>query len=166
MKINFGKNRVDKKLLDMVQVCFDKAVDYLQIPCKDLEVNIAIVSGREIKKLNTEFRNVDKVTDVLSFPFLLQEGVTGDQEIASKLTKENFSNDINPDTGNIVLGDLYVCFDKVKKQAKEFGTGIEREFTYLSLHGLLHLLGFDHMVESDKVIMRKKEEEILNLLWK
>ena len=53
---------------------------------------------------------------------------------------------------------------KVKKQAKEFGTGIEREFTYLSLHGLLHLLGFDHMVESDKVIMRKKEEEILNLL--
>ena len=92
MKINFSKNRVDKKLLDMVQVCFDKAVDYLQIPCKDLEVNIAIVRGREIKKLNTEFRNVDKVTDVLSFPFLLQEGVTGDQEIASKLTEPEIDN--------------------------------------------------------------------------
>lgn len=166
MKINFSKNKVDNNLLDKVAICFDEAVDYLQIPCKDLEVNIAIVGSREIKKLNAEFRNVDKVTDVLSFPFLLEEGKTGDQEIISFLTKENFKNDVNPDTGNIVVGDLYICFDKVKKQAREYGTGIEREFTYLALHGLLHLLGFDHMVDEDKVVMRKKEEEILNLLWK
>ena len=164
MNINFNKNRVDKNLISNVTKCFDKAVDYLKIPCKDLEVNIAIVGTKKIKEINSQFRGVDKVTDVISFPFLLQEGVTGDQEIAESLTKEKFINDINPDTGNIVLGDLYICFDKVKKQAIEYGTGIEREFTYLSLHGLLHLLGFDHMVESDKVIMRKVEEEIMNLL--
>jgi len=164
MKINFNKNAIDQNLISRVKKCFDKAVDYLNIPCTDLEVNIAIVGSKKIKEINSEFRGVDKVTDVISFPFLLQEGVTGDQEIADKLTKENYPNDINPDTGNIVLGDLYICFDKVKKQAVEYGTGIEREFTYLSLHGLLHLLGFDHMVENDKVIMRKVEEEIMNLV--
>lgn len=164
MIINFSENEVDKNLINRVCDCFDKAVTYLNIPCKDLEVNIDIVDSDTIRKMNKEFRGVDRVTDVLSFPFLLEVGKTGDQEIASFLTKEKFPLDINPENGCITLGDLYICFDKVKEQAVEYGTGIEREFTYLALHGLLHLLGFDHIEECDKVIMREKEEEILKLL--
>lgn len=164
MIINFSDNCIDVVLINKVKECFEKAIDYLKVPCKDLEVNIDIVDADTIKKMNKEFRGVDRVTDVLSFPFLLEVGRTGDQEIISILTKENFPLDINPENNCITLGDLYVCFDKVSEQAVEYGTGIEREFTYLTLHGLLHLLGFDHIEECDKTIMRAKEEEILKLL--
>lgn len=164
MKINFNKHRVDKSLILDVENCFNKAVDYLKIPCKDLEVNVAVVNKMKIKKINSQYRNINKVTDVLSFPFLLKEGVSGEQVVAGKITKENFLQDVDPDTGNIILGDLYVCFSKVKNQAKEYGTGIRREFVYLCLHGLLHLVGFDHIEENDKKHMRKVEEEIMNLL--
>ena len=161
MKINFSKNRINKNLISNVERAFDKAIDYLKIPCKNLEVNIAIISSLKIKKMNREHRGVNKVTDILSFPFLLRPHVEGMQLIEDSLTKENYQLFVNPETGNIILGDLYVCFSKMKKQAKEFGTGIEREFTYLCLHGLLHLLGYDHMVDEDKKIMREKEEDIL-----
>ena len=92
---------------------------------------------------------------------MLQPQVEGMQLIEKKLTKENYKLCINPETNNVVLGDLYICFPQMKKQAKEYGTGIEREFVYLCLHGLLHLLGYDHMTEDDKKVMREKEELIL-----
>ena len=77
------------------------------------------------------------------------------------LTKENYPLDIDHETGNIVLGDICICLAKAKEQAKDFGNSIEREVTYLSVHGLLHLLGYDHMIESDKIIMRNVEENIM-----
>ena len=162
MKLNFNKNRVDDNLIKSVEEVFKYAIKYLNIPCQDLEVNIAFVSSLKIKQINKKFRGVNKVTDIISFPFLLQAGKEGMQLIEDRLDKKNYQIFVNPETNNIILGDLYICFSKMKKQAKEYGTGIEREFTYLCLHGLLHLLGYDHMIEEDKVIMRKKEEEILN----
>jgi len=161
MKINFSKHKIDKTLIERVQKVFDYAIDYLNIPCKELEVNIAVVNSFTIKKMNRQFRNVNKVTDILSFPFLLQPNVGGMQLIEEKLDKKNYLMFVNPESNNVVLGDLYVCFRKMKQQAKEYGTGIEREFTYLCLHGLLHLLGYDHMTEEDKKVIRKKEEDIL-----
>jgi len=161
MKINFSKHKIDKTLIERVQKVFDYAIDYLNIPCKELEVNIAVVNSFTIKKMNRQFRNVNKVTDILSFPFLLQPNVGGMQLIEEKLDKKNYLMFVNPESNNVVLGDLYVCFRKMKQQAKEYGTGIEREFTYLCLHGLLHLLGYDHMTEEDKKVMREKEEDIL-----
>ena len=161
MDINFNKNKVDETLINNVKNTFNYAIDYLKIPCKELEVNIAFVNGFSIKRMNKKFRGVNKVTDILSFPFLLQPGKEGMQLIEEKLSKENYQLYVNPDSGNVMLGDLYICFSKMKKQAKEYGTGIEREFTYLCLHGLLHLLGYDHMVEEDKKVMREKEEIIL-----
>ena len=162
MKLNFNKNKVDAKLINNVESVFDYAIKHLNIPCSELEVNIAFVNSLKIKQINKKFRGVNKVTDIISFPFLLQAGKEGMQLIEDKLDKKHFQLFVNPETNNIVLGDLYICFSKMKKQAKEYGTGIEREFTYLCLHGLLHLLGYDHMVEEDKVVMRQKEEEILN----
>jgi probable rRNA maturation factor len=77
------------------------------------------------------------------------------------LTKDNFRFDINPTTGNIFVGDICICLYRAKQQAKEYGNSIEREVTYLAVHGLLHLLGYDHMIDSDKTIMRKAEEDIM-----
>lgn len=165
MKINFNKNKVSNDLIKKVQLAFNYAIDFLNIDCKELEVNIAFVSRLKIKKINNQFRNVNKVTDIISFPFLLKPNVSGMQLIEDKLSKKNFSMYVNPETNNIVLGDLYVCFPKMKQQAKEYGTGIEREFVYLCLHGLLHLLGYDHIEDSDKKIMREKEELILKNIF-
>lgn len=161
MKINLNKNKLSADLINKVQLTFNYAIDFLNIDCKDLEVNVAFVSKLKIKKINNRFRNVNKVTDIISFPFLLKPNVEGMQLIEDKLSKKNFAMYVNPETGNVVLGDLYICFAKMKEQAKEYRTGIEREFVYLCLHGLLHLLGYDHIEESDKKIMREKEELIL-----
>lgn len=105
----------------------------------DYEISITIVDEEEIRQLNNEYRSVDKVTDVLSFPLY-----------------EKF--DI-PESG--MLGDIVICSQRVKEQAEEFGHSEEREFIYLSIHSLLHLLGFDHIEEDDRIEMRTKEKEIM-----
>ena len=161
MKVNFNKKKISSFIESNVNKVFEETIKLLNIPSNDLEINVAIVNSFKIKKINREFRSVNRVTDVISFPFLLTVGKGGMQLIVDNLTKENYPFNINPETGNIVLGDLYICFNKVKKQAKEYGTGIEREFAYLTLHGILHLLGYDHIDEEDKKIMREKEELIL-----
>lgn len=125
----------------------------------EIEINVEFVSKLAIKKLNKQFRNINKVTDVLSFPTLELK-----MPLENMLLKQNFVDDINPETNNIMLGDIYICFNRVKKQAKEYGHSVLRESCYLFLHGVLHLLGFDHIKEEDKTEMRKYEELVLNNL--
>lgn len=161
MIINLNKNKINDELIGKVKKLFNYTIEFLGIDCDDLELNIAFVSRSKIKSINSKFRNVNKVTDIISFPFLLKPNVEGMQLIENNFKKDKYLMFVNPETNNVVLGDLYICFSKMKEQAKEFRTGIEREFLYLCLHGLLHLLGYDHMVESDKKIMREKEELIL-----
>jgi probable rRNA maturation factor len=104
--------------------------------------NIIIVGNKKIKEINKKYRNIDKETDVISFAF--------------EEAKDNKFEDIR------VLGEIYISIDKAKSQALEYGHSLKREICFLTVHGLLHLLGYDHMKEEDKVIMRTKEEEILN----
>lgn len=156
MLINYNKRQ--DKYYKMLKHYYDYAQDVLQLPTPDIEVNVALVNASVIKRLNREFRQVDKVTDVLSFPTL--DGGKN-KIICSYLTKENFIADINMETGNIMLGDIYICLKKVKQQAKEYGHSLEREFCYLGVHGLLHLMGYDHMVDEEKAVMRDMEEKIL-----
>ncbi len=106
------------------------------------EVSLTLVSAEEIKELNREYRSVDKVTDVLSFP-------------------QFESKDEMPPQGEICLGDVVICEDKVKEQAEAYNHSFEREFVYLFVHSLLHLLGYDHMEEDEKAVMREKEEEVM-----
>ncbi len=153
-------NKKCEKYIDLILGTFEKAQKVLALP-DNLEVNVSCVSSCKIKKLNRVFRDTNKVTDVLSFPTLLPAGQVGMGLIIDKLSVENFPLDVNPQTNNLVLGDLCICLPRVKKQGKQFGHGFERELCYLSLHGLLHLLGYDHMTENDKREMRKMEEKIL-----
>ena len=110
------------------------------------EVDITIVDDEEIHTLNRDYRNVDRPTDVLSFA--LDEGEEEEPEIID-----------GPELH--LLGDIIISAETAQRQGEEFGHGLEREIVYLAVHGLLHLLGYDHMVEEDKVIMRAKEEEAL-----
>lgn len=133
---------------------YNQTIETLNVEnCFDVEIEF--VDNVQIKKLNREYRNIDKVTDVLSFPNL---------EIEFPFDKSKYLLDINPMTENIILGEIAICFEVVEKQAEEYGNTLEREMAYMTVHGLLHLFGYDHIEESDKKLMREKEEEILSKL--
>ena len=112
------------------------------------EVDITIVDDEEIHQLNRDYRGVDRPTDVLSF------ALDEDDEDEPELLEGQLH----------LLGDIIISAETAIRQAEEFGHGLEREIVYLAVHGLLHLLGYDHMVEEDKVIMRAKEEEALRAI--
>ena len=112
------------------------------------EVEVSIVDDEIIKEMNKEFRNIDSSTDVLSFPL-----------------GENGEYDINPETGAKMLGDIVISVDHATAQAELYGHGIEREFAFLTVHSMLHLLGYDHVNGGlEQTIMREKEESVLDAL--
>lgn len=122
----------------------------------DLAAEVVLVGEEEIRRLNRETRGVDAVTDVLSFPAL--DGIKG-----KKLQKKAFPADIDEE-GNLFLGSIAICVKRAKEQAEEYGHSFERELNYLLTHGLFHLLGYDHMTDTDKAEMRGREERVMNKL--
>ncbi len=116
-----------------------------------VNVSVNFVSEAEIQSLNKKFRDVDRVTDVLSFPNLEKKC---DQRLA------NFEQEKLD--GVLFLGDIVICKKKAKMQAKEFGHSQKREICFLALHGLLHLLGFDHIEKDDEKLMQDTAEKILS----
>ncbi len=121
----------------------------------NLKAELLFYNSFDMQALNRETRNIDKVTDVLSYPTL--DGIKG--EIIKK--KDHF--DLVED-GHILIGSIVLCEEKIKSQAKEYGNTYVQERNYLIIHGLLHLLGYDHIDEKDKLEMRSKEKEILKIL--
>ena len=114
----------------------------------DAEVNITLVNDEQIRELNKNFRNIDKSTDVLSFPL-----------------GENGEYDTNPETGFKMLGDIVISVPHAVQQSKDFDHTFQREIAYLTVHSMLHLLGYDHVDSAiDNMRMREKEEEVLALL--
>lgn len=109
------------------------------------EISLTLVSLDEIRELNRDYRDVDRETDVLSFPQF--------EDVEDM-----------PEFGELCLGDVVICLDKVEEQAKEFGHSFERELIYLFVHSMLHLLGYDHMEEEEKAAMRQREEAVMNAI--
>ena len=123
---------------------------------EDATLDISFVGRDRIRLLNASFRGVDRVTDVLSFPTL--------DRVSLPLKKEEYPMDIDPSSGKVSLGSIVICRVKAKEQAEEYGHSFERELAYLTVHGVLHLLSFDHIEEVDKVKMREAEERVLSAL--
>ena len=121
-----------------------------------LAIEFVFVDEEEIKRLNLERRQIDKVTDVLSFPTL--DGIKGE-----RILKKQFPCDIDEE-GNLFIGSVVVCTKRAKEQAEEYGHSYNRELHYLLVHGIMHCLGYDHMNEEEKAEMREKEELILGKL--
>ena len=119
-------------------------------------VEVVFVDGEEIRRLNRELRNTDKVTDVLSFPTL--DGIKGEA-----ICGEDYPYDTDED-GNLLIGSIAICCDRAREQAEEYGHSYKRELHYLLVHGIMHCLGYDHMTEEEKTEMREKEEFILSKL--
>lgn len=119
-----------------------------QIESLNFYISITLTTPEQIHKLNKEYRNVDKETDVLSFPMFEKD------ELEEKIQKNDFKHED-------VLGDIIISIDRVEEQAKEYEHSFEREFSYMLVHGFYHLMGYDHIQEEDKIMMRPKEEKIL-----
>lgn len=133
----------EKHIKNIINECFKEE----KIDKKNLYINVVLTTPENIRKINKEQRNIDKETDVLSFPMYEKEEI-------GQVSDEQFD----------VLGDIVISIEKVKEQAQEYGHGFERELSYMVVHGFYHLMGYDHIVEEDKVKMREREENILNKL--
>ena len=152
VETNFLNLEEDEKLKsfaqEVVNVCFQKE----NLMNLNFYLSITLTTPEQIHKLNKEFRNVDKETDVLSFPMFEKNEI-------DEIVKNRIKNMV-PE----VLGDIVISIDRVKEQAKEYGHSFERELSYMIVHGFYHVIGYDHIEEKDKVIMRAKEEEVLGIL--
>ncbi len=149
MKIEGKIGLYKRTILKIIKVC----ENLLKEDFKDVSVSINFVSDEEIQRLNREFRNIDKVTDVLSFPNL-------NKTPNEKLKK--FRKLADFDTNLLFLGDIVISKKVAKKQAREYEHSLKREVCFLALHGFLHLLGFDHIKEEDEKIMTKLQSKILS----
>jgi len=135
--INETEEKIDE--LETVEKLIDFALEKENL--EDVEFNIIIVDNKKIREINKEYRKIDKETDVISFAL------------------EDYMDITLP---HRLLGDIYISIDKAKGQAIEYGHSLLRELGFLSIHGLLHLLGYDHMNEEDEKVMFERQELILN----
>ena len=125
----------------------------------EAEVSLTLCDGDRIKEINREFRDKDSVTDVLSFP-MLEYDSPGDFDGVDEDSPDAF----NPETGELMLGDIIICLDRVRLQAEEYGHSERREFAFLIAHSMLHLLGFDHENKEEEGVMFEKQERALSSL--
>lgn len=143
-----GKIDLEETVLKRLQEGIDAVAD-LNGLAEEAEVDVTIVDDEEIHELNRQYRGMDKPTDVLSFA--LDEGEEDEPELIGGPEEH-------------LYGDIIISAETALRQAEEYGHGLEREMTYLAVHGMFHLLGYDHMTEEDKAEMRAKEEEALRAI--
>lgn len=122
----------------------------------EAQVNVVLTDNAGIREINREYRGIDRETDVLSFPNLEFETAG-----AFRISEEDEADYFDPDTGELILGDIMLSVDKVKEQAESYGHSEKREFAFLVAHSMLHLCGYDHMEAAEAAVMEKKQEEIL-----
>ncbi|MFQ7002062.1 MAG: rRNA maturation RNase YbeY [Clostridium sp.] len=151
------KIKPTEELIDKIKATIDFALkeEGVKIP---YQISLLFVDNEEIREINKENRNIDKVTDVLSFPMLDYE--------EDKVFKDMYLNyefdETFKDGDELVLGDIVLSLERALEQSKEYNHSFEREASYLVVHSVLHLLGYDHMEEDEKKIMRSEEEKILS----
>ncbi len=157
----FIENEYDKNIdIDyntIIKKVVEEAIDFVKCPF-ECEVNVTIVDNDSIKEINKAQRDIDKETDVLSFPLI-------DYDSPADFTYvEDDINYFNPDSGELMLGDIVISYDRVISQAYEYNHSKVREIAFLTAHSMLHLFGYDHIEEDEREDMENKQNIILNNL--
>lgn len=152
MRISFSdeKGLLNEEVLKLMEQAADLSLKN-EVGDFDAEVSLTIVDEDEIQNLNREYRGNDSVTDVLSFPMF--ESI---EDLKAELSEV--------ERGEVLIGDVVICYEQAMRQAEEYETGSKRELLYLFVHSMMHLLGYDHMNEEDKALMREHEEAVLNAM--
>lgn len=152
-----GELKLDLPCKELAEKVINAALDYVDCPY-ETEVNLLLTMNDEIQEMNQNFRDIDRPTDVLSFPMV-------DYEEAGNFDfLEDVMEAFHPESGELMLGDIVISKEKVISQAEEYGHPIEREYAFLIAHSMLHLFGFDHMEEDERIVMEQKQKEILEIL--
>lgn len=151
----------DKLSFEVKEVAEKVAIAILESEkCEyDTEVNLIIMDNQGIKEINMEHRNINKETDVLSFP-----NIEFHTPADFSVVEENKMDYFNPETEELILGDIIISIEKVREQALSYGHSELREFAFLVAHSMLHLCGYDHMEQEEMKIMEEKQEHILKML--
>lgn len=144
-----------KELLDRIM---EQVMEMENCPY-ETSVNLLITDNEGIREYNKNYRNIDKETDVLSFPNLFFEKA-GDFTFAAG----NEADCFDPDSGELLLGDIILSADRIREQAEAYGHSLLREFSFLTAHSMFHLCGYDHMEPAEAAVMEKKQEEVLERL--
>ncbi len=149
-----SRTALDLPYEDIIKKTILAVLDFEDCPY-EAEVSVVLTDNDEIQAANKEFRSIDKATDVLSFPMI-------DFPQPSDFECIEFLPDcVNPDSDELLLGDIMISVEKMIVQADEYGHSIERELAFLIAHSVLHLLGYDHMEEEERIIMEEKQNVIL-----
>ena len=150
-----AEKQLDLLYKKIITEIVEEALDYEDCPY-EAEVNVVLTGNEEIRQMNQEARGIDAATDVLSFPMV-------DYEIASDFehVEETAEDYFNLETGELMLGDIMISVDKVEEQAEKYGHSQTRELAFLVAHSMLHLCGYDHMVDEERLVMEQKQNEIL-----
>ena len=143
---------------EVAEAVISETLDYEDCPY-EVQVNIILTSNNEIHQINLEQRGVDAPTDVLSFP-MIDFAYPSDFTVLEAGGIDSF----DPETGELLLGDIVISVDKVIEQAEKYNHGVKREYAFLITHSMLHLFGYDHMDEVERENMELKQDEILNRL--
>ena len=143
---------------EVAEAVITETLDFEDCPY-EVQVNIILTNNEEIQQINREHRGIDAPTDVLSFP-MIEYAYPSDFTVLEADGMDNF----DPDTGELLLGDIVISVDKVIEQAGKYGHNERREYAFLIAHSMLHLFGYDHMDELERETMEHKQEEILNRL--
>jgi len=143
---------------DIIETVINESIEYEKCPY-EVEVNVILTDNNEIHHINKEHREVDSPTDVLSFPMVDYENPSDFEGI-----EDNTEDYFNPDTGELMLGDIVISVEKVIEQAEQYGHSTKRELAFLVAHSMMHLFGYDHMVPEEAAVMEAKQNEVLNNL--
>lgn len=141
----------------LAKTVMEAALDYEECPY-EAEVNLLLTMNEEIREMNARFREIDRATDVLSFP-MVDYNEPGNFEFL-----EEADEYFHPESGELMLGDIVISKEKVLSQAEEYGHSPKREYAFLIAHSMLHLMGYDHMEEEERVCMETRQNEILERL--
>ena len=150
-----AEERLEVPYEEIIRNVVEEALDYVECPY-DADVNVVLTDNEGIHQINLDMRGIDRPTDVLSFPMCDFE-TPGDFDGLEETPEEYF----NPDTGELMLGDIVISVEKVKEQAEKFGHSETRELAFLVAHSMLHLSGYDHMEDEERLDMEEKQREIL-----
>ena len=142
---------------ELAETVIDAALDYVGCPY-EAEVNLLLTMNEQIQEMNANFREIDRATDVLSFPMVDYE-MPGEFDFL-----EERDEYFHPETGELILGDIVISKEKVLSQAEEYGHSIEREYAFLIAHSMLHLSGYDHMEDEERLEMERMQRELMDQL--
>ncbi len=152
------EKKLDLPYEEIIEKVVNGSLDHEECPY-EIELNVILTDNEAIQEINREHRNIDRPTDVLSFPMVDYE-VPSDFDHLEEAADEYF----NPETGELLLGDIVISVDKVISQAEEYGHSTERELAFLVAHSMLHLCGYDHMEEEERIVMEERQRQILDKL--